>query len=707
MIHYRTQNTSFLDQHHLLKSKGIKNNAFFLALYDPYLENVDPFDPNLSNEMKARVLSECRNNYWYFLREVVRLPTAGADSIFEINPAFLAFHYLCELNENIYIEVPRQIGKTTSTLVRKLYEYQIKATNSNILLYHIDHEMSKANLNTIKVIRDKLPPYLRLKTKTNSNGKIVKSQEKAESLRHAVNGNQIITMPKATSRDKALVMGRGRTCTSIFFDEHAFIQYNDILYDTIRPAFETAANISKLSGNPHGIIITTTAGILNNPVAQYSYDIKENAVKWNDTFYDLPKEEIHRNINNANQFCYIKYQYYELGKPHSWLENVIKGLHKNWRTIRREYLLEWEFENEKSPFSASDIETMQRLRKDVVKEIYFGTNILKIYQTFDEGYFNLYPPLIGVDCCSTQARSDSNAITIIDSKTTAVLATFNSNYISSKEFTNVIITIMSDIYKTSIINIDTTGGYADYLIIELKALFPDRVFYTIKKGVTLEKRDSNMKPVKYKTDTKRLGLYITADVRRLLMEILYDRVANYKELFLCPILIDEICNMEITASNKIEHSKHSHDDQVFSYLIALYMWYHGDIGRLFNIRKYEINPDKVFNENTDTAVKYELSEETRNEIEKMTNISKEEIDIFQNQFTDNNDDNKISKNKLNSDVYSSNIHMPEEYAQGIKEMTIENVLFNDALSTKDYEDDPFFNTFDSGNLNNIKNSWEI
>lgn len=63
-VHKSTTNQSFLNMHYYLKSKGIQNNDFFLALLDPGLAGVDPRDPNLTVNMKARILNECRLNYW-------------------------------------------------------------------------------------------------------------------------------------------------------------------------------------------------------------------------------------------------------------------------------------------------------------------------------------------------------------------------------------------------------------------------------------------------------------------------------------------------------------------------------------------------------------------------------------------------------------------------------------------------------------------
>lgn len=64
IIHKSTTNQSFLNMHYYLKERNIQNNDFFLALLDSGLAGVDPRDPNLPTNIKARILQECRLNYW-------------------------------------------------------------------------------------------------------------------------------------------------------------------------------------------------------------------------------------------------------------------------------------------------------------------------------------------------------------------------------------------------------------------------------------------------------------------------------------------------------------------------------------------------------------------------------------------------------------------------------------------------------------------
>ena len=49
-----------------------------LGLLDPDLDGIDPFDKTLPPVYKQKILRECMFNYWYFLREVVRIPSAGS-----------------------------------------------------------------------------------------------------------------------------------------------------------------------------------------------------------------------------------------------------------------------------------------------------------------------------------------------------------------------------------------------------------------------------------------------------------------------------------------------------------------------------------------------------------------------------------------------------------------------------------------------------
>ena len=106
-----TKNKSFLDMHHYLKSIGIKNNEFMLTLIDPDLDGIDPHDPNLSPYYKQKVLREVMCNYWYYLREVVRVPSAGgAPMKYELHRGNMALNFCLALNLSVFLELPRRMA---------------------------------------------------------------------------------------------------------------------------------------------------------------------------------------------------------------------------------------------------------------------------------------------------------------------------------------------------------------------------------------------------------------------------------------------------------------------------------------------------------------------------------------------------------------------------------------------------------------------
>jgi len=74
---YNTSNKSFLRMVTILTKLGIKNNDFFLAIYDKDLIGVNPFDPFLTDDIKNKIIVECYRNKFYYLRECVRITEKG------------------------------------------------------------------------------------------------------------------------------------------------------------------------------------------------------------------------------------------------------------------------------------------------------------------------------------------------------------------------------------------------------------------------------------------------------------------------------------------------------------------------------------------------------------------------------------------------------------------------------------------------------
>ena len=92
-----TTNTSWVRMAFMYRNMfGLKNWKWPLALHNPNLVGVDPYDENLTNTQKLWILAECTENPWYFLREVIKIPAAvglGGSPV-RVNRGDLATYWL-------------------------------------------------------------------------------------------------------------------------------------------------------------------------------------------------------------------------------------------------------------------------------------------------------------------------------------------------------------------------------------------------------------------------------------------------------------------------------------------------------------------------------------------------------------------------------------------------------------------------------------
>lgn len=594
-----TNNKSFLDMHHFLKAKGIKNNKFFLVLFDPDLAGVDPRDPQLNRYMKQKILREVCCNYWYFLREVVRIPdqggTKGSGVKYELHRGNLAMNFCLIFNFNIFAEFPRQQGKTAGILCRMLWEYQFATTNSESVFINKKHEDSKLNLQRLKEYRDALPDYLQMSEAYGRDGKKIRASNTIETIQHPTNGNRIKTLASARNKIVANNLGRGMTIPRIWYDEYAFIPYNGVIYLSATPAVKTASLNAKRNGRPYGIIITTTPGDLTTDEGLEAFKTKEMATKFNEAWYDYSKEELETYItrNTESPFVYIRFTYKQLGRDEEWFRSMVVDMKKEWSAIRREVLLEWNRASTNSPFTKEELDVVKTLIKEPIRTMLINGYEFEIYEDLNLAY----PPIIGVDV-SGGFRRDSSAITIIDSNSTRVTATFNCNYISTIDLANVLYQLVTKYIPNAVVNVERNGGFGASVLAKLiNTKIKKNLYYEIKDKV-VEERFNGTKPIRQTKRVKVYGLDSTKDIRNKLMEILVsERMRGHKDKFISRIIYEELEGLEVKKNGKIEHSSTGHDDQLFSYLMALYVWYEGtDLMERFGIRKASLRTDQDLEE---------------------------------------------------------------------------------------------------------------
>lgn len=701
-----TKNKSFLDMYHYLQSIGIKNCGFMLTLIDPDLDGIDPHDPSLNMYYKQKVFRECLCNYWYFIREVVRLPSSGAKPVmYELTRGNLALNFCQCLNFNIFFELPRQRGKTVSAAIRYLYIYNFGTTNSKMAFLHKNNDGAKDNLQTIKDIRDLLPPYLIMKERVLPDGKIDRGKNNTNEITNPYNNNNIKTFASATNKARAASLLRGKTLTIMWYDEYAFLPFNDTIYMNAAPAFKTASMNAKKNNAPYGILITTTPGFMTTPEGQEAYKTKEMATKFSESWYDKNYKELMEiiNANTKSDFVYIKFTYQQLGCSEEWFNEICKLLKNSWSDIRREILLEWSTGVDNSPFKEEDLDAIANLIKEPISVVYLLGKYR--FETYLQADTRTYPALIGVDV-SGGYKQDSSTITVIDSLTTKTLGCLNCNYISTLDLARCIEFIVKNWMPNAIVNVERNGGYGATVIAKLlKMGLKKNLYYEIKDQV-VEERQDGVHAYKQKIRTKVYGLTSTKAIRQLLIDILIERVENHKDKFISPIIYNELLGMEIKRNGKVEHSAATHDDQVFSMLMALYMWYEGtNMGERFGLKKSTIKTDDEIDEkidyyNDDTVEivdSFNTKDELDEEIEKDINNAIHAGGVLMQDFIDARRQQekehfeKLINTPIGENAYRQKYNIPDN-------IPISNYIGNNGGSSFNIPDSVFSGFYDNSKI---------
>lgn len=158
---YTTKNTSFLKMAKKLKDSGVKNWNFMLVLYDPKLKGIDPYEKDLSLEMKARIQKEVMINFWYYIREVVRINSTAQPVRYELHLGNMALHYCQLMNLDSILCLPRQHYKTWSAVCWYSWVYLYAAKNYTIIFSNKQLGDSQENLRRLMDIIEPLPDYLK------------------------------------------------------------------------------------------------------------------------------------------------------------------------------------------------------------------------------------------------------------------------------------------------------------------------------------------------------------------------------------------------------------------------------------------------------------------------------------------------------------------------------------------------------------------
>lgn len=312
----------------------------------------------------------------------------------------------------------------------------------------------------------------------------------------------------------------------------------------------------------------------------------ENTQKWTEEMYDWDEEHIHNYmfVEGSNHIVYIEYSYTQIGKTREWFKNISDEI-GNPLVVRREILLQRLRGSSASPYDREDIDYIIECGHQPIKSVYLQDYYeLNIYEELDKSI----PYLVGVDC-STGTVGDNNAFTVINPYTIEPVAEFECAFCGETTYENILKELVKKYIPRAIVIIERNSigdGIIDHLMYSPIAgnLYFDKnkdlLGGTLKDHETIESMLT--KHAKRKT---MYGVYTSGASRDTMFAILSNHVSNYKEKFIGQNVIRDLSRLVKTPSGKIEAGKGFHDDSIMSYLIALYVYYHGNNLAMFGFVK--------------------------------------------------------------------------------------------------------------------------
>lgn len=567
---YNTKNISFLKMSAELKSQGVRNNKFFLQLYDKDLMNVDPHSPNLDTITQAKIYKEIIINYWYYAREVVRIPTPAGNVPFELNKGNLATEFCQLMNINSIEVLPRQHYKTYSAVSFYSWIYLFIGKNYQMVFSNKQLSDSQLNIKRMSDLIDILPTYLKshLNTKTDTNN--------INLISIGSNNNSIKALSSPKDRVSSDKLGRGMTIPCLWLDEFAFLLYNEVMYKAAKPALNKACELAKKAGLLYGILITTTPNNLDEPEGKFCHDMIQKAAVFTEDWYDWTETEILDFIdaNSGNNFVFIQFTYKQLGKDDKWIKRQIKELENDMLIVKRELLLEWTYATSNSPFSE---EQLTKLQEFVKPELPYKPIFIDNYQIFiiDRPHNMVNKNwILSVDVAGGLGR-DNSAFTLIDPSTLKPVMIFYNNLIPVMKLSQLIISFVSTYVPNAIVIPERNNAGITLIEQLINSPIKKNVYFEEREDETVEKYDVNSSVFTKKSRVKKrqrtivYGMNTTTKTRDIMFnEILY-MIINDKP-YLCNnnMIFNEIKTLVRTSSNKIEHASGFHDDILCSYLIG-------------------------------------------------------------------------------------------------------------------------------------------
>ena len=585
IVDTKTKNTSFVKLAEKYRLMGVKNYYFPLALHDPRIQGLDPFDTaNLTVEQQKLIAAEVMYNPWYFIREIARSPArSGAEpGMFEANRGNIALFWLFFNHIILALIMPRQTGKSFAIYTLLNYLIMLRCRNERFSALTKDNELRIDAIDLLKSLRGLLPSYLNVTSKEDTNNKTDFGCMRWKNVLRMVVGRNSVEGANNT--------GRGLTSAVRLVDEGPFIPFIDLVIPAMLTAGNKAVDIAKSVGSPYGVVFTTTAGKKDSRSGAYMYTMISGGMVWTEHLFDAGNEErakkIVENACGRNMpIVNCTFSHRQLGYTDEWLLQKMRESNSKGDEAARDYLNHWTSGGLSSPLPTKLNELIAASKRDpewteFTNELY----TLRWYIPKDAipGYMNAAKTVMAVDTSEAVGR-DACSIVLQDVETLDVIAAANiseANLFRLADFIGNFLIRYPNI--TLIPERRSTGQHLiDTLIVMLSSKGIDpfrRIFNTITDDA--ENREDEYREVitgfsrrtsRYYDANKKYFGFATSGSGRYTRDALYaDGLLNAamqggRGVHDGP-LIGEI-NGLMVRNGRIDHSEVGHDDMVVAWLL--------------------------------------------------------------------------------------------------------------------------------------------
>ena len=576
-----TKNRSFVHMARLLKSMGVKNHMFMLALIDQRLRKIDPFSPSITIEEVALVMQECELNPWYFFREVARAPgQAGAPArMLEANRGNMATFW-CFFNHVMQLLIQiRQTGKSFNSDILASGLMQIWCRDTQINLLTKDEKLRRANIQRLKDIWDALPRYMDLRGKNDANN--------TEMMSIRTHNNFYYTHLPQASEALAGNVGRGLTSPIFFVDEPPFQPNIHEALPAALAAGGQAREIAMEANAPYGTVLTTTAGKKDTKEGAFMYKLMNGMAPWTEGFYDARNqahlyELIIANSRDKEVRVNITLNHTQMGKTNEWLREKIAASVATGDKADRDYFNRWTAGTATNPLSIKQLEVIRGSEREPLWQEFaeiggYATRWFLPEHSFKER-MRTEPSIVVFDTSEASGGDDiSMRVTgLISGECFATATINNTNIITFSEWVATWLTRWDK--TTMLIERRSTGSAVlDMLLLILPSKDIDpfkRLFNRIvnnpeehKDLWEVVKEPMWRRPSEFLDRAKKYFGFATSGSGMTSRASLYGQVLsqaanNVGHLVYDKVTIDQVASL-ITKNGRVDHPSGEHDDMCF------------------------------------------------------------------------------------------------------------------------------------------------